>query len=77
VQGGERYRQHRLGGGGIRQSWNPHRRPALQLGDFAPTGRRVEIRYCGVMRVADRKVVEGRDYYAAATIARRIGALDA
>lgn len=43
------------------------------LGDFAPTGKRAEVRYCSVMRVRDGKVVEGRDYYDSATIVRHLG----
>ncbi len=43
------------------------------LGDFPPTGKRAEVRYCSVMRVKDGKVVEGRDYYDSATIARQLG----
>lgn len=43
------------------------------LGMFAPTGRRMEARYCSVMRVADGMVVEGRDYYDSASIARQLG----
>ncbi|MCU9850199.1 ester cyclase [Defluviimonas sp. WL0024] len=43
------------------------------LGTFEPSGRRQETRYCSVMRVKDGKVVEGRDYYDAATIARQLG----
>ena len=43
------------------------------LGDFPPTGRRAEVRYCSVMRVEDGKVVEGRDYYDSATIVRQLG----
>ena len=43
------------------------------LGTFDPSGRRQETRYCSVMRVKDGKVVEGRDYYDAATIARQLG----
>lgn len=43
------------------------------LGTFAPTGRRMEVRYCSVMRVAGGKVVEGRDYYDSASIARQLG----
>ena len=33
------------------------------LGEFPPSGRRMEARYCSVMRVENGKVVEGRDYY--------------
>jgi steroid delta-isomerase-like uncharacterized protein len=43
------------------------------LGTFEPSGRRQETRYCSVMRVKDGKVVEGRDYYDAATVARQLG----
>jgi len=43
------------------------------LGDFAPTGKRADVRYCSVMRVKDGFVVEGRDYYDSATIARQLG----
>ena len=47
------------------------------LGTFPPSGRRMEVRYCSVMRVADGKVVEGRDYYDSASIARQLGLVDA
>jgi ketosteroid isomerase-like protein len=33
----------------------------------------MEARCCGVMRVADGKVVEGRDNHDAASIARQLG----
>ena len=46
------------------------------LGSFPPTGRRMEVRYCSVMRVADGMVVEGRDYYDSASIARQLGLVD-
>jgi len=46
------------------------------LGDFPPSGRRMEARYCSVMRVAGGKVVEGRDYYDSASIARQLGLVD-
>ena len=46
------------------------------LGTFPPSGRRMEARYCSVMRVRDGKVVEGRDYYDSATIARQLGLVD-
>ena len=45
-------------------------------GTFAPTGRKVKVRYCSVMRVADGKVVEGRDYYDSAGILRQLGLID-
>jgi len=47
------------------------------LGTFPPSGRRMEVRYCSVMRVADGMVVEGRDYYDAASIARQLKLVDA
>jgi steroid delta-isomerase-like uncharacterized protein len=43
------------------------------LGEFPPTGRAMEVRYCSVMKVEDGKVVEGRDYYDSASIARQLG----
>ena len=46
------------------------------LGTFPPSGRSMEIRYCSVMRVADGLVVEGRDYYDSADIARQLGLVD-
>jgi ketosteroid isomerase-like protein len=46
------------------------------LGDFAPTGKQAEVRYCSVMRVKDGLVVEGRDYYDSATITRQLGLTD-
>jgi ketosteroid isomerase-like protein len=33
----------------------------------------MEVRYCSVMKVEDGKVVEGRDYYDSASIARQLG----
>lgn len=46
------------------------------LGEFPPSGRKMEIRYCSVMRVKDGKVVEGRDYYDSVSIARQLGLVD-
>lgn len=46
------------------------------LGEFPPSGRRMEARYCSVMRVENGKVVEGRDYYDSATIARQLGPVE-
>ena len=43
------------------------------LGDFEPTGKRYHVQYCSVMKVQDGMVVEGRDYYDSATIARDLG----
>ena len=46
------------------------------LGEFPPSGRFMEVRYCSMMRVKDGKVVEGRDYYDSASIARQLGLVD-
>jgi steroid delta-isomerase-like uncharacterized protein len=46
------------------------------LGEFPPSGRRMEARYCSVMRVENGKVAEGRDYYDSATIARQLGLVE-
>lgn len=46
------------------------------LGTFEPSGKRHESRYCSVMHVKDGMVVEGRDYYDAASIARQLGLVD-
>ena len=46
------------------------------LGTFEPTGRKVEVRYCSVMRVEDGKVVEGRDYYDSSTFLRQLGLME-
>ena len=46
------------------------------LGNFAPTGKNMEIRYCSVMHVEDGKVVEGRDYYDSASIIQQLGLVD-
>lgn len=46
------------------------------LGSFPPSGRKMEVRYCSVMRVANGMVVEGRDYYDSASIARQLGLVD-
>ena len=46
------------------------------LGSFPPSGRKMEARYCSVMRVANGMVVEGRDYYDSASIARQLGLVD-
>jgi steroid delta-isomerase-like uncharacterized protein len=45
-------------------------------GTFAPTGRKVKVRYCSVMRVADGMVVEGRDYYDSAGILQQLGLIN-
>jgi len=43
------------------------------LGTFPASGRRMEARYCSVMRVADGMVDEGRDYYDSSSIVRQLG----
>ena len=45
------------------------------LGTFEPTKkfRKVEVRYCSVMRVENGKVVEGRDYYDSSTFLPSVG----
>jgi steroid delta-isomerase-like uncharacterized protein len=43
------------------------------LGEFPPSGKTMEARYCSVMRVQDGRVVEGRDFYDSASIARQLG----
>ena len=43
------------------------------LGEFPPTGRRIEVPYCSIMRIKDGKVVAGRDYYDVSTILRQLG----
>ncbi len=46
------------------------------LGEYPASGRSINVRYCSVMRVKDGKVVEGRDYYDSASIARQLGLVD-
>ncbi|CAD0184635.1 putative ester cyclase [Ruegeria sp. THAF57] len=43
------------------------------LGSFEPTGRWQEAHYCSGMRVKDGKIVVGREYYDAASIAQQLG----
>ncbi len=38
-----------------------------------PSGRRIELRYCNVMRVRDGMVLSGRDYHDTASLARQLG----
>ena len=47
--------------------------PHSSLGEFPTSGRKVEVHYCSVMRVPGGKVVEGRDHYDSASIARQLG----
>ena len=41
--------------------------------EIAPTGRTIEIPFCVVMRARDGLLVEGREYYDAATLLRQLG----
>jgi len=43
------------------------------VGEFPPTNRRIEVRYCSVMQIKNGKVVSGRDYYDVSTILRQLG----
>jgi steroid delta-isomerase-like uncharacterized protein len=42
-------------------------------GEVAPTGRTIEVPFCVVMRSRDGLLVEGREYYDAATLLRQLG----
>jgi len=43
------------------------------MGEVAPTGRKMELHFCSVIRVQDGKIVEERDYYDVMTIANQRG----
>jgi steroid delta-isomerase-like uncharacterized protein len=43
------------------------------MGEVAPTGRKLELHFCSLIRVHDGKIVEERDYYDAMTIANQLG----
>lgn len=43
------------------------------IGDFPPTNRKIEVKYCSVMQIKDGKVISGCDYYDASTIIRQLG----
>ena len=42
-------------------------------GEFPPTNRKIEVKYCSVMQIKDGKVISGRDYYDVNTIIRQLG----
>ena len=42
-------------------------------GEIPPTGRTIEIPFCVVMRARDGLLVEGREYYDAATLLSQLG----
>jgi steroid delta-isomerase-like uncharacterized protein len=46
---------------------------ATPEGEIAPTGRTIEVPFCIVMRARDGLLVEGREYYDAATLLRQLG----
>jgi steroid delta-isomerase-like uncharacterized protein len=46
------------------------------VGDFPPTGRKIEVQYCDVMQIRNRKVIGGRCYYDVSTILRQLGMLN-
>jgi steroid delta-isomerase-like uncharacterized protein len=43
------------------------------MGEVAPTGRKLELHFCSLIKVRDGKIVEGRDYYDAMTIVTQLG----
>jgi steroid delta-isomerase-like uncharacterized protein len=43
------------------------------MGEVPPTGTKVELHFCSVVKVRDGKIVEERDYYDAMTIASQLG----
>ena len=42
-------------------------------GEVAPTGRSIEIPFCVVVQARDGLLVDGREYYDAATLLRQLG----
>jgi steroid delta-isomerase-like uncharacterized protein len=43
------------------------------MGEVAPTGTKMELHFCSVVKVRDGKIVEERDYYDVMTIASQLG----
>ena len=43
------------------------------IGEFSPTSRKIEVKYCSVMQIKDEKVISGCDYYDVSTILRQLG----
>ena len=43
------------------------------IGEFPPTNRKIEVKYCSVMEIKDGKVISGRDYYDVNTILHQLG----
>ena len=43
------------------------------MGEVPATGKQIELHFCSVVKVRDGKIVEGRDYYDAMTIASQLG----
>ncbi|TML78668.1 MAG: ester cyclase [Actinobacteria bacterium] len=46
---------------------------ATPEGDIGPTGRTIEVPFCVVMHARDGLLVDGREYYDAATLLRQLG----
>jgi steroid delta-isomerase-like uncharacterized protein len=43
------------------------------MGEVPPTGVKLELHFCSIVKVRDGKIVEERDYYDAMTIATKLG----
>ena len=43
------------------------------IGEFPPTNRKIEVKYCSVMEIKGGKVISGRDYYDVNTILHQLG----
>ncbi len=43
------------------------------MGEVSATGKQLKLHFCSVIKVRDGKIVEGRDYYDAMTIASQLG----
>jgi steroid delta-isomerase-like uncharacterized protein len=46
---------------------------ATPEGEIAPTGRTIDVPFCVVVRSRDGLLVEGREYYDAATLLKQLG----
>jgi steroid delta-isomerase-like uncharacterized protein len=43
------------------------------MGEVPPTGKKMELPFCSLVRVRDGKIVEGRDYYDGMAVASQLG----
>jgi steroid delta-isomerase-like uncharacterized protein len=43
------------------------------MGEVPPTGKQMELHFCSLIKVREGKIVEGRDYYDAMTVANQLG----